>query len=96
MFAGARIARHDLLSRLPTDGPSAAVMRTWYGPPEIEPAPTPRPGARMLGAIIEEEHDLAPSAVDGTEYVSVMCAYCRPIPDRHAYAEAPVSAHRRA
>ena len=83
---GRREDRPDMiwLSRFPTEAPSAAVMRMWHGPPEIEPAPTPAPQPRgpMLGARCPPKRSMtfAPSAVDGTEYVSVMRAYSSPDP----------------
>src|SRR3990172_5277567 len=98
MCAGERIADDMIwLSRLPTEAPSAAVMRMWYGAPEIEPAPRPAPHPRepMLAAMWPPNSTMtfAPSAVEGTEYVSVMCAYSSldPAASSWEYDETPVS-----
>ena len=77
MFAGAWIAADMIwLSRLPTAEPSVAVTRTWYGPPEMSPDPSPGPHPRepRLAArwLPNRSMTCDLSAVEGTEYVSVI------------------------
>ena len=70
-FAGARIAPDMIwLSRLPTEAPSAAVMRTWYGPARDRAgadARAPAARAEARGDVpAEEEHHLC--AVGGRRH----------------------------
>ncbi len=72
------------LSRQPTDAPSASQMLMWYGPPEIDPAPTPTPQPRgpVLAAMWPPKRSMTLPALErfGTEYVTMTCASSSPDP----------------